>query len=445
LERTVAKEFISWKEKKERKPLILRGARQVGKTYLMKTIGKILFEKVHYFNFEKQPGLNDIFIQDLNSKRIISELEMISEVKIENGKSLIIFDEIQQSPKALNSLKYFAEDTPDLHVCAAGSLLGLVFSEESFPVGMVEYMDVHPMSFDEFLMALGESKLNEFMCDVISYKNHLNEVLHTKIWTYYKWYLVVGGLPEVVKIFIANKKDLSIAFMVARKKQKALVLNYISDIAKHCGKINASHIESVLSSVPRQLARNQDESVSRFRFKDVVKGLNRFSQLEGPISWLEKAGLIIKVPIIENIQIPLSAQVTGSLFKLYMFDVGILGSISDLPYESLLQENFGSYKGYIAENFIAQQLQYSYRKILYCWFHNTAEVEFICERHGIIYPLEVKSGSVTQSKSLRILLNRFVFITKAVVLSGRTPKFGDERTIDYFPLYFVNKFFLYRI
>ncbi len=449
MERLVYSEFANWKEKKDRKPLILRGARQVGKTYLMRAYGKTLFEQVHYYNFEKQPQLNTIFEQDLDPIRIKTELEIISGTKIQQNKSLIIFDEIQQSPKALNSLKYFAEELPEQHICAAGSLLGLVFSEDSFPVGMTEYLDMNPMTFEEFLIALGEKQLNEYVNSTLNLNNNssgknininLNEIIHNKIWNYLKWYLVTGGLPEVIKIFIENyKTDLNKAFKLVRKKQKALILNYYADIAKHCGKINASHIESVLSSIPRQLAKNQDDSVSRYKFKDVIKGLNRYNQLSGPIDWLQKAGLIIKVPIIDNIHVPLSSQVSGSIFKLYLFDVGLLGSLSELSFEFLLQENFGTYKGYIAENFVANQLQSSYCQTLYCWSSNTSEVEFICEKNGKIIPIEVKSGQITKSKSLKVFLEKYSHVKKAIILSGQPLKIGEARTIDYFPLYCVNK------
>jgi predicted AAA+ superfamily ATPase len=440
LKRRINSELIQWKNKTLRKPLILRGARQVGKTYALKSFGARHYEAVHYFNFEKEPKLAHVFETNLDAQHIIFELEMLINNKINSGKDLIIFDEIQACPRALNSLKYFCEEMSHQHICAAGSLLGLVFSEESFSVGKIEYLDMYPMAFDEFVLAIGEKNIFNYIRKSKKPDEMLaSKAVHDKIWGLLKWYYVVGGLPEAVSLFCKERENLHTAFMMVRKKQTDLISNYYADIAKHCGKINASHIEKVLRNVPIQLAKTQSGSISRFQFKDVIPGSKRFAQLEGPIQWLEKAGLIIKVPIVNHAEVPLSSYVKENLFKLYLFDIGLLGAISDLSYESLMQQDYGTYKGYFAENFVAQELKYSYRRPLYSWNENTAEIEFVCELRGLLLPIEVKSGNITQSKSPKVFCEKYKNIPKGLILSGRTINIEPGRRIDYWPLYFASR------
>lgn len=439
MNRRIFSELTQWKNSDSRKPLILRGARQVGKTYALKAFGARHYPSVHYFNFEKQKPLAHVFESNLDAKHIVFELEILISKKINLEQDLIIFDEIQACPRALNSLKYFCEEIPKLHVCAAGSLLGLVFSEESFPVGKVEYLDMFPMAFEEFVLALGEKTIFKYIRKTNPTEIFARRAIHDKIWQLLKWYFIVGGLPEVVGLFCKERSHLQTAFTRVRKKQLDLINSYYADIAKHCGKINASHIEKVFHNIPMQLARTQDAGASRFQFKDVIPGRKRFTQLEGPIQWLEKAGLIIKVPIVNHAEIPLSSYVQGSLFKLYLFDVGLLGALSDLSHESLLLQDYGTYKGYFAENFVAEELKYSYRRPLYSWNENTAEIEFICEQKGVLLPIEVKSGKVTQSKSLKTFCKKYENVPKGLVLSGRALKADPTRRIDYWPLYLAGR------
>jgi len=424
-------DLVEWKRKPNRKPLILRGARQVGKTYLLKEFGQKEFPNVFVLNFEESPQAIKIFDKDLNPTRILNEIQLFLDKPIHPDTDLLIFDEIQRSPNALMSLKYFYEKMPELAVCAAGSLLGIGLSGDSFPVGKVTFLDLYPMNYKEFLLGTGNERLLNYI-NGHSFSEPLPEWVHDRAWELWKHYLITGGLPEVVDAYRQYKDNFYTGFQKAREVQNDLLNTYMADIAKHSGEMNAIHIERLWRNVPAQLARTQDESAPKFKFKDAVPGFRGFEQLSLPMNWLEKAGLILKTYIIQNIESPLSGQVTENRFKLYMFDVGLLGAMNRLSPAILYNMEFGRYKGYIAENFVAQELVSTGYKNLFCWEGRTSEIEFLIDTEKGIIPLEVKSGINTKAKSLKVFEDRY-HPEKSIILSSRNLQINSKR--HYLPVY----------
>ncbi len=435
MKRTVTESLYDWKSSANRKPLILRGARQVGKTYILKEFGGAAFPCYHYVNFEKDERLGRIFEQDLRPERILDELQFYLDRPIDRRRDLVIFDEIQRSTKALASLKYFSEEMPEMALCAAGSLLGMALQPDSFPVGKVQFLDMYPLSFDEFLDGAGKERLAELIR-----KQELTrpfpETAHEQLWGLWKHYLVVGGLPDIVNLYRERQENLYEAVQAIRKAQRDLLEAYLADMAKHSGKTNALHIEKLWRNVPAQLARMQNGSAGKFKLREGIPGIRGYERLSAPLDWLECANLLIRTPIIDAVGVPLSGHVKENRFKLYFFDVGLLGAASGIAPATFLNYDFGSYQGYVAENFVAQELRAAGDKILFCWQGRTAEVEFLLEREGEIVPVEVKSGWVTQSKSLRVYTERYN-PPRAYILSANNISRGNINL--YLPLYAAKK------
>ncbi len=438
MKRNIEKKLVCWKTKKYRKPLIVRGARQVGKTFSLKKFGQENFSDVHYINFEENEVMARVFDDDLNPERIINDLSFKLRKSINLTEDLLIFDEIQAAPRALTSLKYFMEELPELAVCSAGSLLGVHLGESSFPVGKVEFLDMFPMTFSEFLIAVGEIDACGFITSAKA-GVPLSALVHEHLWQQFKLYCVIGGLPEVVKTYSVSKDDLFVTLQHVREQQKALITAYQADVAKHSGKQNSMHIERLWRNVPSQLAREQDGSASKFRFQDVIPGIKRYAKLAGTIDWLIAAGLLIRVPIVNKAMLPLSAYTKENRFKLYMFDIGILGAVSNLSPEVMLNYDYGSYKGYIAENYAAQEFLAAGQENLYSWNEGTAEVEFLYEHGGNILPVEIKSGWVTQAKSLQVFTKKYAPLYRTVI-SAHNLRITDEGKHHNYPLYLVGRF-----
>ncbi len=437
MKRHILQKLQVWRASSGRKPLVIQGVRQCGKTYILQEFGKT-FRQCHYFNFEKQADLAELFKKNLEPKRILLELEYASKQAIDIQQDLVIFDEIQACSKALTSLKYFNEELPELALCSAGSLLGLSLNHASFPVGNVNLLNMYPLSFSEFLLALNELQLYE----LIQYCHANTEIplmAHQQLWEKMQWYWIVGGLPEVINVFNRNKENLFTAFQTARDKQHEILYTYHADIAKHSGKINALHIDRVWQATPTQLARTQDGAANKFKFKDILPGAARYDRLAGAIDWLQAANLIIKVPIVNSAEIPLSAYTQESAFKLFMFDVGLLGAMSDLPIKSILDHDYGTYKGFFAENFVAQELLAAGYSHLFCWQSNRAEVEFLLTLEDGVIPIEVKSGWITRAKSLQQVIEKY-HPPYAVIMSGHPLKINRSNKIHYYPLYLAGKF-----
>lgn len=437
MKRELTQQLITWKSHPKRKPLILRGVRQTGKTYLLTQFGHNHFKNVHIINFEKQISLKNLFEQDLEPRRILNDLHFYLKTTINLHEDLLIFDEIQACPNALTSLKYFCEELPELALCSAGSLLGLHLNEGSYPVGKVDMMHLYPMTFIEFLEGIGDNHAVEF---IRSYKNFsaISEVKHKHLWERLKHYFITGGLPEVVSLFKDQQDNLYEATILVRNKQEELINAYYADIAKHSGKVNAMHIDRTWRAVLTQLALNVDTSSNRFRFKDIIPSIHRYRQLIHVIDWLEAAELVIRLPIVGSFEQPISAYTKDNLFKLMMFDIGILGAMSALDPGAILKYDYGTYKGYFAENFVAQQLIVQTSQHLYSWQEDHSEIEFLLPYRSDLLPIEVKSGKITRAQSLKKYINKY-HPHRSIILSANRPHINHEGTIFNLPLYLVEK------
>ncbi|KAA3614891.1 MAG: ATP-binding protein [Calditrichaeota bacterium] len=435
MRRKISKELLKWKNLSARKPLLLQGARQVGKTYCLEKLGKKEFQNYHFFDFMENPSLSQIFEQDLQPERIIRDLGLYYDHDIILEKDLIIFDEIQQCPKALTSLKFFSQKSPNAFIAASGSLLGLGLSDEPFPVGKVTRYKLYPMDFEEFLEAIGQKRLISIL-NSATLNSPVNEAIHQKIWLYYKYFMITGGLPEVVKRFSEKIDTLSEAFSETRKLQQELLKDYIDDITKHSGKIKAVRIDAVFKNVPIQLAK-ESNGVKKFVFKNVLPNASRYSSLEAPIEWLIKAGLVIKVPICNKAELPLQAYSDEKRFKLYMFDVGILGAMLGLSPKTIFSYDYGSYKGYFVENLVLTEIVSQLNKQIYSWNRNMAEIEFLLDYETDIIPIEVKAGVSTKAKSLSVYKQRYS-PKVSFLLTGR-PMLQTKSALVQLPLYMAPK------
>jgi uncharacterized protein len=398
MERCLQKDLIKWKSKANRLPLIIQGARQVGKTYLMKWLGETHFNKYAYFNFDERPELKEFFELNKDVDRITSALSLVSGVSIQSD-TLIIFDEIQECPEALNALKYFAEKKPELAIICAGSLLGiLLHSGYSFPVGKVEFLTLYPMTFKEVL-PYWDKKAALYM-DQISSFDPLPELFYNDLLDYFKKYLISGGLPAIVNTVAQDS-----SFGSCENGLENLILSCKGDFGKHPIMSDVAKIGLVFDSLPSQLAREN----KKFVFQLVRTGA-RAREYEDAIQWLINAGLVHRIELISKPNLPLSAYQDHSTFKLYAFDVGILRRMSRLSPQVYGEGNrlFTEFKGAITENYVLQSLltQLDY-KPSYWVSGNTAEVDFIIQVENHIIPIEVKSDENVKSRSLTLYRQKF--------------------------------------
>ncbi|MGD9153710.1 MAG: ATP-binding protein [Gammaproteobacteria bacterium] len=437
MKRQITNKLIAWKNSKYRKPLIIQGFRQIGKTFELYRFGANHFPNTHYLNFEQNPNLATIFQPDLNPKRILSDLALAIGETINADHDLLIFDEIQACPKALTSLKYFNEEMPELALCAAGSLLCIHLSPASFPVGKVNILKMHPMSFVEFLMAIDDQKSIQILEQAVKTKR-IPEIAHTHLWKQMKLYFIVGGLPEAIKTFNEHKNTIFEALNLVRQKQQELMLTYYADIAKHSGKVNAMQIERIWKSIPAQLAHDHNSSARKFKFKGILPNIDRYSQIANAIDWLIKTELIIKSYIVNYGQLPFNAYTKESSFKLFISDVGLLGALNNLQPKTILDYDYGTYKGYFAENFVAQELICAGTNDLYTWQENRAEIEFLKQIDGSVVPIEVKAGNITKSQSINKFITKYNS-TKNVILSGQNLHIDKDNKIQKLPLYLASK------
>jgi uncharacterized protein len=436
MKRLITQKLQEWRQSPRRKPLILQGMRQVGKTYILKDFGDCYFPQTHYFNFEKDNALSKAFQGDLDPKQLLLSLSFHQNKDIRIETDLIIFDEIQACPRALTSLKYFCEELPNATICAAGSLLGIHLNTASYPVGKVDMLKLYPMNFQEFLLALGQEKLYQFLINY-TLTDPINELIHARLWEYLKYYFVVGGLPEVVSIFADLQSQLFNAFENVRLKQSELIVAYQADIAKHAGKVNAMHIDRIWRAIPQQLAREQNGGAAKFKFKGIIPNVDRYDRMADAIDWLCAAQLVIKQPIAQKANLPLSAYIKENTFKLYLSDVGLLGALSDLSPKTLLDYDYGSYKGYFAENFVAQAFLATGVNQLYSWQEGGSEIEFLREVNGNLIPIEVKSGWVTRAKSLQSFATKYHPLY-SIILSASNHISKSNAKNRYYPLYLAS-------
>ncbi len=435
MRRLIYEQIKTWGLKPKRKPLIVLGARQVGKTYALKYCGEEFFQNYHYVNFEKNISLCEIFDYDLDPLRIIQELERKLKTKVNIKTDLLIFDEIQTCPKAITSLKYFCEDMPELALASAGSLLGVKYGEASFPVGKVDLINMFPMTFTEFLLGLDENEKYEFI-NAWQWGERIPEFMHKELFDLWKQYLVIGGLPEVISTYNQLKANQIDALTTIREKQSEIINVYMADMAKHCGSVNAMHIERVFSNIPEQLARRLDGNAPKFTFKNVVPKVKGYDQLSGAIDWLRASNLIIKVLIANHGEQPIKAYTEENRFKLFLYDVGILGALGNLDPITMMDYNYGTYKGYIAENFIAQEFSQELGRNdqLYAWEENKSEVEFIRTITGKQIPIEVKSGFNTKARSIDVFAKKYDSPYK-IIFSANNFSYNSERKVCKLPIY----------
>lgn len=419
------KSLIEWKNSPSRKPLILQGARQVGKTYSTLTFGKNYYDSVVYFNFENNRDLIKIFERDLEPERIIKELSVNSGKSIFKEKTLIFFDEIQACERALTSLKYFNENANDYHIIAAGSLLGVAVNREqySFPVGKVNIKTLYPLDFEEFLMAVGEGEMIPLIKEC--FEENLEFSLHHKAMDLYRTYLVVGGMPAVVKEYI-EMKDFD--FVLAT--QKNISDSYVADMAKYASPYETTRIMATFNSIPAQLAKEN----KKFQYK-VIKSGARAHEYETPVEWLKSSGVILKCIKCSEGKLPLSAYSDFNAFKIYMTDTGLLCSKFGIPAQAILSEGqvFNDFKGALTENYVCFALNASGHSPYYWESKGTAEVDFLIQdQEGNIIPIEVKAADHVRAKSLQQYMKKYNPIY-GIRISGKN--FGFENGIKSVPLY----------
>jgi len=390
MQRKALTQLLEWKNSKRRKPLILKGARQVGKTWLMKEFGRLNYEKTFYFSFEKEEELSIIFEKNKDPLRILEQLGSIYGDTIEAGKHLIIFDEIQECPKALNSLKYFNEEANEYHIIAAGSLLGTLLAESmSYPVGKVNLLDIYPMDFEEFLGAV-QPGLLKYIEE--TQPEDIIEIQHTKLIEQYHNYLIVGGMPECVSSWVNEKNSGTVAQI-----QKELITIYENDFAKHNKKVNAARILLVFRSLVSQLSKENEKFIY-----GCVKSGARAREFEDSIEWLVSSGIVLRIYNVTKPEHPLKAFEALSSFKLFFFDVGLLKYAAGVSNKDIILDTGFQFKGPLTENYILQQLipQFEVSPHYYSPAQNY-EVDFLLQNESDIIPVECKAGKHTISASFK--------------------------------------------
>lgn len=427
MDRNVLKELLKWKNNINRKPMILRGARQVGKTWLMKEFGEKYYKSYVYFNFDEEIELKSIFEQNKKASRIIELLSMISGVKILPNETLIIFDEIQECADALNSLKYFYENANEYHIICAGSLLGTLLSTpKSYPVGMVDLLSINPLSFDEFLNAVDENLFNYY--NSINKDSVIEEIFHNRLLEMYDYYLIIGGMPECVNSWANNRDPYEI-----QKIQHNLIQIYENDFSKHNGRINSGRLLMVFRSIVSQLAKSNE----KFIYNSLREGA-RARDFEEAIEWLASAGMINRLYGLSKVEHPLNAFKKLDSFKLFLFDTGLLKQMAGLDNSViLLKENY-QFKGPLTENYVLQQLINSFSVNPHYYSNKQSELDFIVEFKGYTIPIEVKGGMDKSSISFKRFINEND--PKIAIRYSRRGFKIDGKIIN-IPLYLVNKTF----
>ncbi len=428
MKRTAIQELISWKNKKNRKPLIVRGARQVGKTWLMKEFGKNEYKQTVYINFENTKTLSTLFGEDFNIQRIITALQIVSGIQIAPQNTLIIFDEIQEVPGAITSLKYFYEDAPEYHVIAAGSLLGVALHQQtSFPVGKVEFLDLYPLSFKEFLMALDQQPLTDLLVkqDWILIKNFKGRFIQ-----FLRFYYYIGGMPEAVLSY-REQND----FKEVRDIQKRILMAYEQDFSKHAPVGIIPRIRMLWNSIPAQLAKENKKFIY-----GAVKPGSRAKDYELALSWLIDCGLIHKISRVSKPAIPLKAYEDFGAFKLFIADVGLLGAMSDIDVQTLIKGNtiFEEFKGALTEQYVLQQLITLPDLAIHYWSSekSSAEIDFLVQHAGKVIPIEVKAEENLQAKSLKAFYNKY---SPELAIRTSMSDYRKESWLQNLPLYAVTE------
>lgn len=425
MKRNAMQSLINWKNDPERKPLILRGARQVGKTWLMKEFGQTCYANYVYFNFDEEDELKSIFQANKNPHRIIELLSMISGEKIQPGETLILFDEIQECPEALNTLKYFKEKANEYHVVSAGSLLGTILAQpKSYPVGMVNLLDIFPLTFDEFLEATDPALYTYY--DSIQKEQTIEEIFHSRLSEACNYYFIIGGMPECVSSWIKYKDPARISQI-----QRELIEIYENDFSKHNGKINSGRILLVFRSIVAQLAKPNE----KFMYGAVREG-GRARDFEEAIEWLVSAGMLNRVYNVSKMEHPLSAFDKLDQFKLFVFDTGLLKHMAGIDNSAILLKSSYQFKGALTENYILQQLQGQFEIAPRYYSDKNSEIDFVLQNGTDIIPVEVKAGEDKSAPSFK----RYVAENHpAAALRFSKCGYRKDGDITNLPLYLVCK------
>ncbi len=427
MERFLLSELTKWKNSSARKPLIIQGARQVGKTWLMKTFGKSAFEQVIYLNFESSERLKNLFVADFNIQRILQIIEIESNQKIDVANCLLIFDEVQEAEKGLTALKYFYEQAPEYFIIAAGSMLGISLQKNnSFPIGKVDILQLYPLSFFEFLKNTGEALL----ANELANKNwEVISTFHEKLVEKLRLYYFIGGMPEAVVSYIENA-DLK----TVRAIQQTIIIGYENDFAKHAPNEIVPKIRMVWQSLISQLAKEN----RKFIYGQIKKG-SRAKDFELAINWLVDAGLVLIVNRIETPVVPLNANADFDSFKLFLLDVGLHNAIGNIDQKILLEKNniLTQFKGALTEQYVCQQLKI--KTSLYYWSvaNSLAEIDFIVQDKNEIIPIEVKAEENVKSKSLKVYVEKFA---PKIALRTSMNAYREESWLVNVPLYAIGEY-----
>ena len=423
MKRKALEDLLQWKDSLHRKPMILRGARQTGKTWLMKEFGKKAYKNYVYFNFDEQPELKSLFETNKNPHRLIELLSLITGIKIEPQHTLVIFDEIQECSEALNALKYFYEKANEYHIISAGSLLGtLLSSPKSYPVGMVNLLNIYPLSFEEFLQAVSSNLFTYYQ--TITPDTQIEDYFHHQLIELYNYYLIIGGMPECVSSWLEEKDAQRISQI-----QQELIEIYKNDFSKHNGKVNSGRILLTFNSIPSQLAKTNEKFIY-----GAIK--SRAREFEEAIEWLNAAGMVNKVHNVSKVAYPLPIYEKMDNFKLFLFDTGLLKTMAGISNDAILLNKEFQFKGALTENFILQQLK-TVLDVEPCFYADkNMELDFVIQLNDTLIPLEVKAGENVKSVSLKKALNFDVF-PYGIRFSKLNYK-KKERIIN-LPLYLVNK------
>lgn len=425
MKRNAIHDLIRWKSSEERKPMVLRGARQVGKTWLMKEFGKSCYDSFVYFNFDEEFELKSIFTADKNPQRIIELLSLIAGKKILPGETLLIFDEIQECPEALNTLKYFKEKANEYHILAAGSLLGTLLAQpKSYPVGMVNLLDIFPLTFDEFLEAADGPLYTYYQS--IQKGQPIEDIFHNRLLDAYHHYLIIGGMPECVASWIKFKDPARVSQI-----QRELIEVYEHDFSKHNGKVNSGRILMVFRSIPSQLAKPNE----KFMYGAVREG-GRARDFEEAIEWLVSAGILNRVYNVSKIEHPLSAFDRLDSFKLFLFDTGLLKYMAGLDNRAILLKNDCQFKGPLTENYVLQQLRGQFSVEPRYYAAKNSEIDFVLQNGLEIIPIEAKGGEGKSAPSFKYYVSE-----KRPAHAIRFSKRGYLKNglITNIPLYLVRK------
>lgn len=431
MERFIMNDLIKWKNSKYRKPLILKGARQVGKTYILKQFGKENYEGVAYFNFDHDEDLYNLFTNTKDPKRILEQLAFIYGKAIIPEKTLIFFDEIQECPNALNALKYFQEEANEYHIVCAGSLLGIRLSHTSFPVGKVEFMNLYPMSFSEFLIADNCSNLVEYMKSIKDVQE-ISDIFFNMLEEKLKAYFIIGGMPEVVYSWV-NEKNMEMVNSI----QDNILKSYESDFSKHTQNSEANRISLIWNSIPSQLAKEN----KKFLYQTIKEGA-RAREYENALNWLNDANLIYKIYNVKKTDFPLKAYNDLSCFKIYMNDVGLLRKMANLDSRIVIEGNklFEEFKGAFTENYVLNMLNIIYNNVPNYFTFDRHEIDFIIQYENQIIPIEVKANKSTNNSSLTKYNEKFNNDISVRFSLNNLVKDGKVINIPLFLIEYLNNF-----